>query len=509
MTHTPLLTARGLDLKTPTGRWLFRDLHLSLEHGDRVAIVGRNGTGKTTLLDALAERIAVERGRVSCTGTRVLVPQLHVGVANAAQSKEQQLSPGELRREALERAFATDPNFLLLDEPSLDLDDAAVEWLLGALRRFSGACLLVSHDRRLLRLFEDFFVVSESGCQHHHGNLDSLLSSLSATQTSHELRYTRELARQVEREADHVRLAQQQERRKNVGRLRELKRKPAKILLNAKKGAAQVNRAKLAEIQQNRLNAARDLVKSVRRSLLVQLPLDVNLSHSLPPPGPAIIKARGVPAARDDLGSEQRLDLDINRERHAIIGPNGSGKSTLLRRLLTEEAFPSGSAYADHSRIGYIAQNAENWMKPECLLEELCFTREDLSKAASLVAAHRFPVALAARSFDSLSPGERVRAALIALSERKPTVELLVLDEPTNHLDLLATAELERILRAWPGGLLIVSHDHEFLRNVGVRHLLSHDGTRWNHETLSQRPTHAPAPIEPRQFAQLNAHSRL
>jgi ATPase subunit of ABC transporter with duplicated ATPase domains len=496
MTPTPQLTARQLDLRTPTGRWLFRDLHLSLEHGDRVAIVGRNGTGKTTLLDALAERISVERGRVSCSGTRVLVPQLHLGAQDAVHSQQPSpLSPGQLRRDALERAFAAEPNFLLLDEPTLDLDDAAVEWLIGAVRRFAGGCLVASHDRRLLRLFDDFFVVSESGCEHHHGSLASLLDSLAATRTSHELRYTRELARQAEREAEHVRLARKQERRKNVGRIREIERKPAKILLNAKKSAAQVNRAKLAEIQQDRLNAARDLVKSVRRSLLVQLPLDVNLNHSLPPPGPAIIHARGVPATRDDAVSDQRLDLDINRDRHAIVGPNGCGKSTLLRRLLAQEAFPSGSAYADHSRIGYIAQNAENWMKPQCLLEELCFTREDLSKAASLVAAHRFPVALAARSFDTLSPGERVRAALIALSERKPTVELLVLDEPTNHLDLLATAELERILRAWPGGLLIVSHDHEFLRNVGVRQLLSHDGTRWDHESLAQRPEYAPAEL--------------
>jgi ATPase subunit of ABC transporter with duplicated ATPase domains len=89
------------------------------------------------------------------------------------------------------------------------------------------------------------------------------------------------------------------------------------------------------------------------------------------------------------------------------------------------------------------------------------------------VAAHRFPAALAERPLASLSPGERVRAALIALAVRTPRVELLVLDEPTNHLDLLATAQLESLLRAWPGGLIVVSHDREFLNQIGIDHVLS------------------------------------
>jgi ATPase subunit of ABC transporter with duplicated ATPase domains len=81
-------------------------------------------------------------------------------------------------------------------------------------------------------------------------------------------------------------------------------------------------------------------------------------------------------------------------------------------------------------------------------------------------------VALAERPLASLSPGERVRAALIALAARTPRAELLVLDEPTNHLDLLATVQLEHVLRKWPGGLLVVSHDHEFLTQIGIERVI-------------------------------------
>jgi ATPase subunit of ABC transporter with duplicated ATPase domains len=86
----------------------------------------------------------------------------------------------------------------------------------------------------------------------------------------------------------------------------------------------------------------------------------------------------------------------------------------------------------------------------------------------TILRVHRFPLALADRPLATLSPGERVRAALICLTRRQPPPELLVLDEPTQHLDFVGLAALEAILAAWPGGLLVVSHDAEFLDAIGV-----------------------------------------
>ena len=87
---------------------------------------------------------------------------------------------------------------------------------------------------------------------------------------------------------------------------------------------------------------------------------------------------------------------------------------------------------------------------------------------AQVLRAHRFPLALAGRPLATLSPGERVRAALICLTRRQPTPELLVLDDPTQHLDFAGLAALEAILAAWPRGLLVVSHDQGFLEAIGV-----------------------------------------
>lgn len=477
----PLLTTRELELESPTGRPLIRGLNLSVSAGERVAMVGRNGAGKSSLLQVLAGLDDPRRGRVSCSGSRVLVPQLLDPTLNRAPAGQPSSgfanSPGEQRRQALAAAFETAPDFLLLDEPSVDLDDVTVKWLTGALHDYAGACLLVSHDRRLLRLFDDYFVVAESGCFHHSGSFDSLLEQLKERQAHEQRRYARQLAEHAEREEHHVRIARRRERKKNGGRVRELKRCPARAQLNGKRGYAQVYQAKRQHLQEARITAARNWVTSVRRALAVTLPLRLESPDELVTSREPIIDARLVRASRD-LASKLPCDVRIGHERWAIVGPNGSGKSTLLRALLGEDG-ELLQHRVEHARLGYIGQNAANWLTPTSLLDQLCPTADALPSAAATIAAHGFPLALAKRPLDTLSPGERVRAALIALSARTPAVELLVLDEPTNHLDLLAASQLEQLLRAWPGGLLVVSHDREFLKEIGVQHWLSRERDGW------------------------------
>jgi ATPase subunit of ABC transporter with duplicated ATPase domains len=119
------------------------------------------------------------------------------------------------------------------------------------------------------------------------------------------------------------------------------------------------------------------------------------------------------------------------------------------------------------------------------MLDELVRTSDlpDVDAVARTLRAHRFPLALAERPFSSLSPGERVRAALLCLLHRAVVPELLVLDEPTAHLDLLGLDAVESLLAAWPGGLVVATHDSGLLRSVGVEHRidlgrLDHSGLR-------------------------------
>lgn len=406
-----LIETSNLSLATPSGRVLLRDLNLSLE-AERVALIGRNGVGKSTLLEVLAGQQKPQSGRVVRRTTPYLVSQLQ---------EPRGLSHGELRRQRLLRAQRAAPELLLLDEPTQDLDAAACAWLREWLRGWKGGALVASHDTALLRDFEHFFVLSESGCRYFRGALAELEVELEREQAIRESAYARNLHRMVEAAEHTETVARRRARKERYGRVRELDRGSPRVILNMKRNQAQVNHGKEKAAREARLDNVRQFAKASRRALQVELPLVLPVSGG--------------------TGGHPRV---------AVIGPNGSGKTTLL-----------GSMGDGSARFGVIAQGAGDWNLAESLLDCLGFT-----DAPERLVAHRFPLALAQRPLRSLSPGERVRAALICLFQRGP--EVLILDEPTYSLDLLGKRALSAALKAWPGGLVVASHDLEFLREIGV-----------------------------------------
>jgi ATPase subunit of ABC transporter with duplicated ATPase domains len=467
MTSACLLEAHAVTIETPGGRTLVRDLSLRLGR-ERVAVVGRNGVGKSTLLEVLAGQRAARAGRVVSRGRLQLVPQ-HLG-AEVATDEVPGASPGERRRQLLASALEARPDLLLLDEPTSDLDASGIDWLVGRLGRWRDGLLVVSHERSLLRTFSRFFVVAESGCRYVEGTLDHLLTELAREREDTRRRYLSELNRLVAKEEHNATVRRRRQRKKNVGRIRELKRCPARIKLNDKRSYKQESQGKRAVLQKVRIGAARDGAKASRRALPVDLPLAVALPR-LPEGGVGpLISCEAVTAATGERVLFRGVSLDLGRDRLAVCGPNGSGKTTLLEILLGLRKPVAGRIRGDTSRVGYIAQNGVNWRRDDSVLELLAtqLGTESPETVSQVLRAHRFPLALADRSLATLSPGERVRAALICLTRREPAPELLVLDEPTQHLDFVGLAALEAVLTAWPGGLLVVSHDAEFLAAIGV-----------------------------------------
>lgn len=455
----PLLSVRGLCLDTPGGRPLLNELSLQLGYGERVALIGRNGVGKSTLLRVLSGETAPNTGVVHHSGTRAMVSQLPSETTPG-------LSPGEAQRSRLEAAFAAAPDLLLLDEPSHDLDSDGVAWLAWRLSRWSGGLLVASHERRLLRAFEDFFVLAEAGSRHVHGSFDALRDDLDRRADAEQTKYARKLGDLATRERAHIRTQQRRARKKNLGRIHELARCTPRSLLNGKKSYAQESQGRRAKIQQARLDGARAWAKATRRALAVNLPLEVVLP-SLPVPEGPVAVLEGVSRTCDGRSLFEDINLRIGRERLAIVGPNGAGKSTLLRVLLGELAPAGGHARCERHRIAYVSQNSTNW-RQERSVRGLLGDAAPSEDIATTLRAHRFPFALADRPLRDLSPGERLRAALICALAEACVPELLVLDEPTDHLDFVGLSALESVLRAWPGGLIVVSHDEDFLNAIGV-----------------------------------------
>ena len=416
-----LIETSRLSMTTPSGRVLFEDLNLSLE-SERVALIGRNGVGKSTLLEVLAGLQKPQAGQVVRRTVPYLVSQLQ---------QPESMSHGELRKKRLLEAQRAAPEMLLLDEPTQDLDADGIAWLRGWLRDWKGGALVASHDTALLQDFEHFFVLSENGARYFRGALAELEVELEREEAARQARYVHNLHRMVEKAEHTDKVARRRARKERYGRVSEIDRGTPRVILNMKRSQAQVNHGKQKAEREARLDAVRQFAKASRRALRVELPLVL--------PTPSV------------TGKHRRL---------AVIGPNGAGKTTLLQSML------DGSG-----RIGSIAQGGSDWMLEESLLQLLCDAPERL-------VAHKFPLALAQRPLRSLSPGERVRAALICLFQRTPALELLILDEPTYSLDLLGKRALTAALKAWPGGLVVASHDLDFLSEIGME--------KWH--TLPKRP---------------------
>lgn len=505
---TSLVELHGLTVDTEEGRPLFKGLSLSLGR-ERVAVVGRNGVGKTTLLRILAGEAAVNPdARVSrvmpvfvrqdptpdesaralqwllareagdpSTARAIARESAEAGLPPLASLVDARHSRGEARKLLLLAAMLSNSELLLLDEPTEGLDDAGLAWLTRWLRAWDRGAIVVSHHRGLLRCFEDFFVVAESGCSHVSGGLAELERTLSEEADAREVQYVRNLnlLDAAERRDEQVRRRRQ--RKQNVGRLHELDRCTSRMRLNAKRGYAQVTQGKVAKIREDRIAAARAWTRATRRALAVSLPLDLQVPALGACDGREVVALTGVGVIAGGRSLFAGVDVHVQRERLAIVGPNGAGKTTLLSVMLGERRPTTGTASRRSSRIGSIAQAAADWVADECLLDRLrAHSQAPLAELAALLVAHRFPLALAERPLRSLSPGERVRAALICLFQRAPEVEVLVLDEPTDGLDLVGVAALQRALRAWTGGLVIASHDRELLAEIGVDRVLELDG---------------------------------
>jgi ATPase subunit of ABC transporter with duplicated ATPase domains len=459
--RAPILQTVGLTARYGD-RLLFAELNLCLEF-DKVALIGRNGVGKSTLLQLLGGEMRAGQGTVTQRGRVFLVRQM---LAAGSQS------PGQQRREHLQQAMAGGFDLLLLDEPTQDLDDESVAWLRSCLASWDRGLLVATHDRRLLGDFHHFFLMAESGCRYLSGTFELLEQELEKEFRGQEERYLRRLSHLSKVEEHTLQSARRRKRKKQYGRVREIDRATSRARLNLKRDQAQVSHGRINSLREERLGEVRDWTRSARRHLKVVLPLELEMPKLPPATTTPVRVAQGISSVREGRCLFQGMTLSLGRDRVAVTGPNGAGKTTLLQVLAGVREPDTGTVRVDLSRLGVVEQGGLNWMLDDALADYLARFMTPEAVGRSLV-ADKFPLALAQRPLRTLSPGERVRAALLALQSHDPPVELLILDEPTYSLDLLGQKALGDFLRAWPGGLVIASHNSDFLKSCRMETTLT------------------------------------
>ncbi len=448
---------------TRPDRALFDAVSLTVSTGDRIGVIGINGTGKSTLLRVLAGTTAPEAGEVrygrgvtvSVLDQEAALPAgtVYQAVAMADDSSERweieevlqrlgmgqhlerstdSLSGGEAKRVALARALLQPADLLILDEPTNHLDLDAIEWLENRLAGHRGGLILVTHDRHLLdRLTTRMLELDRGrGYVHNQG-------------------YSGYLEARRDREAD---AATAEAVRRNLARTE---------LAWLRRGApARTSKPKA------RIEAAKALVDG--RPEGPARPAKLHLEFPTPRLGDVVVELDDVTVSTPDgrvlcEGFELLLD---NRERLGIVGPNGAGKTSLLDVIAGRRQPDRGTVTVGSTvEVGYY--------------DQMGITLDPKARAREVVAGpHRSPDWTDARLLEAfwfdadaqwaevhtLSGGERRRLQLLRVLADRPN--LLLLDEPTNDLDLETLRALEDFLEDWPGAVVVISHDRAFLERV-------------------------------------------
>jgi ATP-binding cassette subfamily F protein 3 len=496
---------------------VLRDVSAIIRPRDRVALVGRNGAGKTTLLRIVAGELPADGGSMQLpAGARVALhdqrPPLTQGLtlgdyvgqgAAHAAGLEQELrdlerrmadgdhspatmgrydrvttefeqaggygwrarlesiarglgfapddldrplgtfSGGELTRASLTRALAGSPDVLLLDEPTNHLDVDSIEWLEEYLDGLDAAVVFVSHDRWFLES------VATSVLE-----LDRGKGRLTKGSYSH---WRRERAERLAAQADMYERQQEE--------LAHLQRFVDRFRYGTKSRQAQSKLKAMARIDRDR----------------VERPTEQRtLKFEFPPParsGRTVLEVEGLDVEVGGRRLVQGADFAIERgQRVALIGRNGAGKTSLVETILGRREAAAGRAKLGHGvQVAYYSQHSVTLPENARLIDVIVQgSRLNGPQARTLLGRFLFSGEMAEKPVSVLSGGERRRLVLARMVVSG--ANFLVLDEPTNHLDIESREALEDALSAFPGTVLLVSHDRALIEALATRTIAIEDG---------------------------------
>jgi ATP-binding cassette subfamily F protein 3 len=539
--------------KELSGGVLFDGVSFKVERKDRLALAGPNGAGKTTLLRALAGEVSLEGGELAlerstrislhdqrppAQSSRLLREYVLAGTADLAAVEEElrtlegamaggehdpatlrrysaaqarlehaggydwrdraaavvrglgftdadldrpvsTFSGGELTRASLARSLAAQPDLLLLDEPTNHLDIESLEWLEGMLKTLDAAVILVAHDRWFLEAVTTAVLELEGGKSVYFPGAWHVWRREQAARSIH-------LAKTASREAEQI---------------ARLERFVERFRYKASK--AKQAQSKLKQLE--RIKSTRVQTPDERRRAL-------GFDFLKPPrSGRDVVVVEGLSLRAGDKQLLENTSFAIERGEHvALVGPNGSGKTTLLETILGLREPASGKVRLGHGvEVAYFSQHEAELDERGSVLDAAMsgtgLKRPDAQKLLGRFLfsgwdEHEKPVAV-------LSGGERRRLALAIVVASG--ANFLVLDEPTNHLDLESRESLEIALEAFPGTVLLVSHDRALLDAVASRMLAVEDRRivsfpgGWADYARAQAedagpPTAAPVPVRPK-----------
>lgn len=523
-----MIFLHDLSFGFPAGDLLFHSIDITILSNSKSALVGSNGTGKSTLLKIISGGLEPLGGNVNIQGETFYVPQmlgnfdectiaecltidkkldaLYKIIAGEADEacfetlnddwdieersrqalqywkldgldftqKPGSLSGGQKTKVFLAGMTIHEPEAILLDEPTNHLDLEGRKLLYDFIGTTKSTVVMVSHDRTLLNLADTVFELSNQGISRYGGNYDFYAAQKEIENEAlqndiHSKERALKKAREKERET--LECKQKLDAR---GKGRQEKSGVARIMMNTMRNKAENNSSRLKAVHAEKINAISGDLRKLRSSVRNADQMKVSFNDSNLHSGKVLISALEINFmyGRENLW-KKNLSLEIRSgDRIAVKGSNGSGKTTLIKLLLGNLQPSTGIITKPDFQWIYIDQEYSLIDRTMTVYE---FARQFNDQAMpepevkTLLARFLFGKETWDKNCGVLSGGERLRLLLCGLSISQKAPDLIILDEPTNNLDLQNVEILTESIKDYQGTLLVISHDAVFLEEIGVK----------------------------------------
>lgn len=523
-----MLTIQNLSYTHPDKDLLFSNIHLTANGGDKIALIGNNGVGKSTLLKIIAQELHPSTGHIAVEVNPYYIPQIfgqlnHLTIAQALRvdiklkalkeilngnteeknftllnedwtiedrckealnywglsdlglsEKLETLSGGQKTKVLLSGILIHQPELILLDEPSNHLDISSRQLLYNFIQTTKSTLIIVSHDRKLLNLLHMVYELNENEIKVYGGNYDFYTEQKEIERHA--------LNQGIQNKEKVLRKAKEKER-KTIERQQKLDTRAKKnlgkaglpkIVSNTWKNSAEKSSAKITNVHEHKTDTIKQELHKLRSSLSDIEQMKFDFDNSKLHKGKKLFVAENVNHRYENKSYLWQNPLNfqiVSGGRIAIKGANGSGKTTLIKIILGELPPKTGKVFISENRSVYIDQDyslINNKLKVYEQAQQ--FNTSALQEHEVKTRLNRFLFAKEdwGKACSTLSGGERMRLMLCCLSIHNQAPDIIILDEPTNNLDIQNVEILTDAINEYKGTLIVISHDEIFLEQINI-----------------------------------------
>ncbi|MDQ0061411.1 macrolide transport system ATP-binding/permease protein [Paenibacillus harenae] len=456
------------------GRDILEIDDLELYDYDRIGLVGANGAGKSTLLKLLLGEAPLPHGKIIREGHFSYIPQMDdvvvqevkdytlMGKLGVDALEVEHMSGGEESRLKIAQALSGGVHGIFADEPTSHLDRDGIDFLIDQLKYYSGALLLISHDRYFLdQVVDKVWELKDGKITEYWGGYSEYLAQKEEERQSEAAQY-----KQFTAERD--RLERAITEKQNQARKMDQKAKGTSRKSSSESGGRLGHQKTVGGKQKKLHNAAKNMERRIEslgdvkppeatRAVHFRLSQALELHNPFPITGKEISKRLGDKVIFEKASFQFPLGAKI-----ALTGANGTGKTTLFKMILDRE---DGISLSPKAEIGYFAQNGYKFNRNQGIMEFMLENCDyQVSEIRAVLASMGFSQNDVRKELSMLSGGEIIKLQLAKMLLGR--YNILLMDEPSNFLDLPAVEALERLMKNYAGTIIFISHDFRLLENV-------------------------------------------